>query len=193
MHRRIHPLSLSLTSATCGPVLVTSPDWEPDAVECKLLEIRIGPHVQSTLLLKEAACRGLRKFHNSSSASPTKENPAAGGAGAGLQRAVHLGGLSPGLRTERRNPYDTPQRKMVRARLPWIVNVEIRFGCCASTTVGEGLRCAHGKRDGAKSITECVYRAQFDTLTYGRADEASRSRAWKRGREPRCAARATGD
>ena len=71
----------------------------------------------------------------------------------------------------------------------------------AIETLGEALsygwrvtaRCAHGKRDGMKSITECVYRAEFDMGTYGRADEASRSRAWRRGCEPRCAARATGD
>ena len=31
-----------------------------------------------------------------------------------------------------------------------------------------GLRCAHGQRDGMKSITECVYRAQFDVGTCGR-------------------------
>ena len=52
---------------------------------------------------------------------------------------------------------------------------------------------ARPARTGMKSITECVYRAEFDMGTYGRADEASRSRAWRRGCEPRCAARATGD
>ena len=31
-----------------------------------------------------------------------------------------------------------------------------------------GLRCAHGQRDGMKSITECVYRAEFDVGTCGR-------------------------
>jgi hypothetical protein len=47
-------------------------------------------------------------------------------------------------------------------------------------TLGEALsygwrvtaRCAHGKRDGMKSIKECVYRAELDTETL----------VWTRGR-----------
>jgi len=57
-----------------------------------------------------------------------------------------------------------------------------------------GLRCAHGKRDGMKSITECVYRAEFDMGTYGRARTNRPALApGDAVGEPRCAARATGD
>ena len=71
----------------------------------------------------------------------------------------------------------------------------------AIETLGEALsygwrvtaRCAHGKRDGMKSIKECVYRAELDWRRwYGHAGD-SRSRAWKRGCDAPCAARATCD
>ena len=64
-----------------------------------------------------------------------RKTPPQVGPGQGLQRAVRLGGLSPGLRTERRGQDDTPKRKMVRARLPSIAKGLIQFGCCAATTV----------------------------------------------------------
>jgi hypothetical protein len=53
-------------------------------------------------------------------------------------------------------------------------------------------RCAYGKRDGMKSIKECVYRAEFDmeTMVWMRG-EVSRFPAWKRGCVARCAAPAT--
>ena len=70
------------------------------------------------------------------------ENPAEVGPGRGFQRAVRRGGLSPGHRTERRCQDDTPKRKMVRARLPNIVNALIRFGCCICITVAwHAQRC----------------------------------------------------
>jgi hypothetical protein len=53
-----------------------------------------------------------------------------------------------------------------------------------------GLRCAHGKRDGMKSITECVYRAEFDMGTYwtpGRSVPLSRLET--RLRTPMCGSR----
>jgi hypothetical protein len=57
------------------------------------------------------------------------------GPGRGFQRAVRLGWVRPGHRTERQNQYDTPKRKIVRTALPSIVNALIQFGCCACTTV----------------------------------------------------------
>ena len=57
------------------------------------------------------------------------------GPGRGFQRAVRLGWVRPGLRTERRGQDDTPMRKMVRARLPSVANRLIQFECCAGTTV----------------------------------------------------------
>jgi hypothetical protein len=53
----------------------------------------------------------------------------------GFQRAVRLGWVRPGHRTERRGQDDTPKRKMVRARLPSIAKGLIQFECCADTTV----------------------------------------------------------
>jgi hypothetical protein len=112
--------------SNCGAVLVTSPDW------------RAGCSRAQTPGNQDRASRACRPPYKVSACSePNQRKPRRGWGRAGLQRAVHLGGLSPGLRTERRNPYDTPQGKMVRARLPGIVNAKIRFGCCASTTVGE--------------------------------------------------------
>jgi len=52
------------------------------------------------------------------------------------------------------------------------------------------LRCAHGQRDGMKSITECVYRAGFDMGTYwtpGRSVPLSRLET--RLRTPMCGSR----
>jgi hypothetical protein len=60
----------------------------------------------------------------------------------------------------------------------------LSYGWCVTA------RSAHGKRDGMKSIKECVYRAELDmeTLVW-HAGEASRFHAWKRGCDARCAAR----
>ena len=68
----------------------------------------------------------------------------------------------------------------------------------AIETLGEALsrgwrvtaRCAHGRRDGMKSIKEASIAPNSTWRRwYGHAGEASRSRAWKRGCVARCAAR----
>ena len=47
-----------------------------------------------------------------------RKTPPQVGPGRGFQRAVRLGELRPGLRTERRRQNDTPKEKTVRAPLP---------------------------------------------------------------------------
>ena len=65
-----------------------------------------------------------------------RKTPPQVGPARGFQRAVRLGGLTPGLRTERRGQDDTPKRKMMRARLPSIAKGLIQFECGTDTTVG---------------------------------------------------------
>jgi len=52
-------------------------------------------------------------------------------------------------------------------------------------------RCAHGKRDGMKSIKECVYRAELDmeTLVWTRGRSFPLSRLETRLRRPMCGSR----
>ena len=69
----------------------------------------------------------------------------------------------------------------------------------AIETLGEALsygwrvtaRCAHGKRDGMKSIKECVYRAELDmeTLVWTRGRSFPLSRLETRLRCPMCGSR----
>jgi hypothetical protein len=69
----------------------------------------------------------------------------------------------------------------------------------AVETLGEALsygwrvtaRCAHGRRDGMKSIKECVYRAELDmeTLVWTRGRSFPLSRLETRLRCPMCGSR----
>jgi hypothetical protein len=69
----------------------------------------------------------------------------------------------------------------------------------AVETLGEALsygwrvtaRCAHGRRDGMKSIKECVYRAELDmeTLVWTRGRSFPLSRLESRLRCPHCGSR----
>ena len=69
----------------------------------------------------------------------------------------------------------------------------------AIETLGEALscgwrvtaRCAHGKRDGMKSIKECVYRAELamETLVWTRGRSFPLSRLETRLRSPMCGSR----
>ena len=75
-----------------------------------------------------------------------RRTPPQVGPGRGFQRAVRLGWVRPGLRTERRSQDDTPKGKMVRALLPSILKVLIQFGCCATATLAQvGMTPAGGR------------------------------------------------
>ena len=75
-----------------------------------------------------------------------RRTPPQVGPGRGFQRAVRLGWVRPGLRTERRTQDDTPKGKMVRALLPSILKVLIQFGCCATATLAQvGMTPAGGR------------------------------------------------
>ena len=106
-----------------------SPFWAQNALPK-------GVHASSTTIALCPVKRGQlhlswRLAHGHQRKTPPQVGPARG-----FQRAVRLGGLSPGLRTERRAKDDTPKRKMMRARLPSIAKGLIQFECGTDTTVG---------------------------------------------------------
>src|SRR4051794_27719101 len=92
MHRGMHPLSRQRqqpVAQSCGLLLI----GEPDTVERKVLEIGIGPqvHVDPPYLSKQLA--GSYEVPRLPFSGPHRRKPRRSGAGAGLQRAVRLGGL----------------------------------------------------------------------------------------------------
>src|SRR4051794_27719102 len=130
-----HASTLSPTSATCGAVLRTSPDWRAGYSRAQSPGNRDrAAGACRPSLLEQATCRVLRSSTTPIQRAPPKKTPPQWGRG-GASTGGSPRRARPGHRTERRNQYDTRQRKIVRAQLPWIVNAEIQFGCCASTTV----------------------------------------------------------
>src|SRR3954465_1520031 len=134
MHRGMHPLSRQRQQPVAqsrGLLLI----GEPDTVERKVLEIGIAPQVHVTLLTLSKQLAGSYEVPRLPFSGPHRRKPRRRGAGGGASTGGSPRRARPGHRTERRNQYDTRQRKIVRAQLPWIVNAEIELWCCASTTV----------------------------------------------------------
>ena len=111
----------------CGPCVCWRPPQPPKPVSLRVREAPPCPpsagffvSVSGPVARNDAVAR---------------KTPPQVGPGRGFQRAVRRGGLFPGLRTERRDQDDTPKGKMVRPRLPDVVNARNHLRCCARATV----------------------------------------------------------